>query len=202
MTVIPPYPIFLVRHGETEWNREDRRQGQGDSPLTEKGAGQVQAIGRGIARLIAGQADWRLVASPLGRTRQTAAIVSAACGLPVAFDDRLMEAGFGIWEGLTWPEIDVQRPGASADPYVHFHTPGGETYDQVAARATDWLSSVRQPTIAVSHGVFGRVLRTLYLSRPESAYVDQPAATQQDAFYRLEDGKVTSIDCSMEMAGG
>ena len=193
---IPPFPIFLVRHGETEWNRDDRRQGQKDSPLTARGADQVEAVAKRIATLIAGQPDWRLVASPLGRTRQSAEIISAACGLPIEYDPRLMEVSFGIWEGLSWPEIDAQHPGASADVYTHFKTPGGETYDQVARRALDWLGTVRQPTIAVSHGVLGRVMRTLYLGLGEARMVDQPAATQQDAFFRLEDGRISLVDCA------
>ncbi|MGD9616911.1 MAG: histidine phosphatase family protein, partial [Alphaproteobacteria bacterium] len=77
-------PIFLVRHGETEWNRARRYQGWLDSPLTPEGIAQAEAIGRLLSRLPEA-AEAEIVASPLGRARHTAAII-AAC-LTAAVED-------------------------------------------------------------------------------------------------------------------
>ncbi|MBS0410216.1 MAG: histidine phosphatase family protein, partial [Proteobacteria bacterium] len=65
--------IYLIRHGQTEFNRERRYQGRCDSPLTEVGRRQAHAVGVRLSEL--GVTDFRLVSSPLGRTLETAAIV-------------------------------------------------------------------------------------------------------------------------------
>ena len=88
--------IYLVRHGETEWNRIRRYQGWSDSPLTDQGRAQAQAIGRLLCTLPEAQsAD--LVASPIGRARHTAEIIRECLGRsePLRFDDRLRELSFG-----------------------------------------------------------------------------------------------------------
>ncbi|MCH7942426.1 MAG: histidine phosphatase family protein [Proteobacteria bacterium] len=85
--------IYLVRHGETEWNRAGRMQGQLDSPLTARGEAQALRIGETLCELLDG-VDFELVASPLGRTRATAAIIARALDRdPEAMttDERLME---------------------------------------------------------------------------------------------------------------
>ena len=74
--------ILLVRHGETQWNVERRMQGQKDSPLTERGRRQAQAMAALVAGIVRREAgDWRLVASPLGRAQATAAMIAEAAGL-------------------------------------------------------------------------------------------------------------------------
>lgn len=92
--------IFLVRHGETEWNRVRRYQGWLDSPLTLDGIAQAEAVGRLLSRIpeAAGSA---IVASPLGRARHTAAIIAESLGdalghpRPIRFDERLREISLG-----------------------------------------------------------------------------------------------------------
>lgn len=84
--------IYLVRHGETEWNRAGRMQGQLDSPLTERGQAQARAVGETLAELTNGANGLALVASPLGRTMATATIIAEALdSLNIATDARLME---------------------------------------------------------------------------------------------------------------
>jgi ribosomal-protein-alanine N-acetyltransferase len=84
--------IFLVRHGETEWNLARRYQGWGDSPLTPRGIAQAEAIGRRLRALPEAEGA-TLVASPLGRARRTAEIIQAARVdlAPIEFDERLKE---------------------------------------------------------------------------------------------------------------
>ena len=196
--------IYLLRHGQTIWNREGRLQGQRDSPLTLQGIGQVRAMAALLARAVDAPRGFRLVASPLGRAWQSAVIVAESLGLDpraIAFDDRLKEHGFGAWEGLTQAELEAAHPGAwarrEADKW-DFRVPGGESYALVAARAARWLAELPPDArlIAVGHGLTGRILRGLYAGLPEGEItaLDEP----QDAVFRLEDGQVERLEVESE----
>jgi broad specificity phosphatase PhoE len=134
--------IYLCRHGQTEWNRAHRLQGQCESDLTPLGRAQAGAMGDLLHDLIARDppAPWRIVASPLRRARDTAGIIGAKLGLPVEFDDRLMELTVGEWEGRLRAELAHEHPELFTDRTWFFAAPGGETYDQVMARVAEWLS--------------------------------------------------------------
>ncbi len=190
--------LYLLRHGETEFNVEGRYQGQRDSPLTPRGRDQARRHGALLETLIAEPEAWRLVASPLGRAMATARIVCAELGLPdgaIETDDRLKEMAFGAWEGLTPAEIEAWHPEAwaarGADRWHHLR-PGGESYALLAARVGAFLRDVQGDTIVVGHGGAGRVLRGLYgrLSEAEILVLDEP----QDAIFRLTQGTVARID--------
>ncbi|WP_165187998.1 histidine phosphatase family protein [Caulobacter soli] len=191
--------IYLCRHGQTFYNRELRLQGQLDSDLTPLGRAQAGAMGDLLRDLIARDppADWRIIASPLRRTRDTAGIIGARLGLPVEFDDRLMELGLGDWEGLLRTDIARQHPEAFASREWFFAAPGGETYDQLMARVSAWLgeqaAEPERRLIVVSHGVAGRLLRGAYagLSRAQVLDLDVP----QDALYRLNAGQIDRFEC-------
>ena len=193
--------IYLVRHGRTEFNAEGRFQGQLDSPLTSLGVEQARRYGALLGRLIADPADWRVVASPLGRAVHTAEIIAEGLGLPNDFarDPRLAEIGMGSWDGLTDEEIETVSPGVlkGASRYdFFFRAPDGEGYAAFAARLGDWLAEARGyalPRIAVSHGVAGRVLRGLYAGMDTEAALKLDAP--QDAIFRLAGGHVERIDC-------
>ena len=196
--------IYLVRHGETEWNRAGRMQGQLDSPLTERGQTQARAVGETLAELTNGANGLALVASPLGRTMATAAVIAQAVGSAgslgapdIATDARLMEMSWGEWDGLTHAEIEARNPGElarrEAGRWDH-RPPGGENYATTAPRVAGFLAEVdpNRPLIVVSHGGAGRVIRGLYgkLSRDEMLNLEQP----QDAFHLLRDGQIGRID--------
>ena len=98
--------IYLVRHGETAFNRERRVQGHVDSALTELGVRQAHAVGRLLKDLIRGEPGWRIVSSPLGRARSTAEIVASKLGgLPVELDERLKEMSWGPFDGRLRSEL-------------------------------------------------------------------------------------------------
>jgi broad specificity phosphatase PhoE len=191
--------IYLVRHGETEWNVERRMQGRKESRLTARGEGQAAAMAKLLSGLVAGDrpSSWRLVSSPLGRARQTASAIGASLGLAVEIDERLAEIAFGEWEGQLRDEVAPLHPELFAGREWLVSPPRGETYEQVWARITAWLAD--QPpepdrrVIAVSHGVTGRLLRGAYasLSRHETLMQDTP----QDAVFRLAGGRIERIDC-------
>lgn len=190
--------IYLVRHGETEFNRERRIQGHVDSPLTEKGVRQARAVGRLLADLIGDPAGWRIVSSPLGRARATAEIVAGILeGPAVEFDDRLKEMSWGPFDGRLRGELEAEYPETFGRTGWAFDAGVGETYEQVAARIGAWLAELpREPerrVIAVSHGVSGRVLRGLYADLPRTVAGQQDVP--QDAVYRLWSGNIGRIDC-------
>jgi len=86
--------VYLVRHGETQWNAERRIQGQSDSPLTAKGEQQAWQVGERAKML----GITHIIASDLGRTRRTAEIIAQACGCEITFDSRLRELDMGVLE--------------------------------------------------------------------------------------------------------
>ncbi len=190
--------LYLLRHGETEFNVAGRYQGQQDSPLTARGREQARRHGALLKTLIEAPQDWRLVASPLGRALASARLVCAELGLPedaIETDTRLQEMAFGKWEGLTPAEIQARYPEAwaarEADRWHHLR-PGGESYALLAARIGAFLRGVQGDTIVVGHGGAGRVLRGLYgrLSEDQILALDEP----QDAIFRLTQGSIAHID--------
>lgn len=192
--------IYLVRHGETVWNREGRMQGHLDSPLTPLGEEQARRVGEALGRAIDGGDRFAVVSSPLGRTRRTAAIIKVAAGWKagaIATDDRLKEMTWGAWDGLTLDEIEVREPGEferRRRNRWHYRPPGGESYEMVAARARDWHDAAMPGArlIVVAHGAIGRIIRGHHagLSQAETLTLEEP----QDAFFRLHEGRVERID--------
>lgn len=157
-------PLIFIRHGETDWNREQRYQGQRDIPLNELGRRQAARNGRAVAGILAA-GDWQLVASPLKRTMETMRIVLQAAGQEgrsFATESRLVEVHYGDWEGLTLEEIETRYPddaaARDADKWRNA-PPNGESYAMMAERVADWLTAVESPTFLVAHG---GVLRALY----------------------------------------
>ncbi len=193
--------IYLVRHGQTAFNRDGRLQGHLDSPLTPLGIEQATRVGALLKSLIADPARWAVAASPLGRAAHTARIVADAAGLgEVTLDDRLKEIGMGAWDGLTWAEIAAAAPDivAGAPPHeLFFHSPDGETYAVFAERLGAWVAEAaasRCDWVVVSHGVAGRVLRGLYAGLGWDEAVNLPAP--QDAIFRLAGGVIERIACA------
>lgn len=181
-------PLYFLRHGETEWNRAGRLQGHLDSPLTEKGQNQAALMASILLRELGPRPAFRLVASPLGRARQTAGFLSEALGLPIEIDSQLAELTMGSWDGLTRSEIETRWPGSltgTTDHNWYFRSPDGETADEACARASTWLQTVTQPTIAVAHGFFGKILRGVYAGLDLQASLHQ--SEPQDIVFRLHD---------------
>lgn len=99
--------IYLVRHGETEWNAAGRFQGKLDSRLTKRGVAQAEAYGRRLAAVTSEIVT--LVASPLGRVRETTSIIKSFGRFPeTRWEPRIAEISIGSWDGLTHVDIDAQ----------------------------------------------------------------------------------------------
>lgn len=185
--------IYLIRHGETEWNVQGRFQGRLDSVLTNTGVKQAEAIGKRLAGL--DLSFDAFITSPLGRARQTAAIVAGLVRLPaVQCDDRLAEVSLGSWDGLTDIDIDAQWPGLLDDSTQFdwfFRSPDGESYDAVFQRAECWLRERQGVTVAVSHGLISRLIRGAYSGLPKTEALSLPVP--QDVIWRLSNGRIEPI---------
>ncbi|MFV3131394.1 histidine phosphatase family protein [Niveispirillum sp. KHB5.9] len=187
--IIAGHPILLVRHGQTHWNVEARCQGQMDSDLTDLGRAQADQVGRILLRLVDAIPGWRdavrLVSSPLGRTQETTRIINRHLDLPVSLDARLAEVSFGDWEGMTRREVEAANPWLAAHgPYGwQFHAPNGERYEGVQERLLGFVADVDRPTIAISHGMSGRILRAYYAAQDQETACCLPVP--QDKVFRL-----------------
>lgn len=185
--------IYLIRHGETEWNAEGRFQGGLDSPLTERGIAQAKECGA----LLAAAADTvdAMFASPLGRTRQTEAIVRSFGLYPeTLWEPRLQEVSVGSWDGLTHIDIDACWPGLldGSTPFDwYFRSPDGESFDRAMERVSSWLHDCEGIVVAISHGLVGRLIRGAYLglSRNETLTLPVP----QDVVWRMSGGRVEAV---------
>lgn len=137
--------LLLVRHGETDWNRELRVQGHADPSLNETGRRQARAL----AERLAGVRVDAIYSSDLARARETAEILAASFDAPVRFDAALREVDTGNWTGLTRDEILESFPDA--------HRHDGETREQLAERVVAAIDHMRAAhpgghVLVVTHG--------------------------------------------------
>lgn len=193
----PSLLIYLTRHGETQYNRENRFNGRTDSPLTDIGVSEAHRQGRMLCEVIEPDSGLRIVSSPLGRAVHTAEIIRDQMGMKgheIETDERLTELSFGVWEGLTMDEIERRYPGEWDKRHQNMWTyviPGGESYEMVARRASDWLNEAQGLMLVVTHGGVERVLRGLYGRLPlsEIGHLAEP----QDVLFQLKGGQITKI---------
>ncbi|MDQ8700713.1 histidine phosphatase family protein [Hyphomicrobium sp. LHD-15] len=163
---MPDHPtIYFIRHGETDWNRDRRYQGQQDVPLNETGRTQAQRNGLALRVFLPSIAEATFVASPLGRTRETMQIVRRELGLPADrydIDPRLMELSYGAWEGTLQDDLAEHDPDGfaarSQDPF-RWRPENGESYADLLARVKLWSGAIRQDCVVVSHGGVSRCLQ-------------------------------------------
>ena len=149
--------VYLVRHGETQWNAERRIQGQSDSPLTAKGEQQAMQVASRAKEL----GITHIISSDLGRTRRTAEIIAQACGCDIILDPRLRELNMGVLEkrhidSLTEEEENWRRQLVNGT--VDGRIPEGESMQELSDRVNAALESCRDLPLGsrpllVSHGI-------------------------------------------------
>jgi broad specificity phosphatase PhoE len=164
--------LIVVRHCETGWNRERRFQGWQDSPLSDRGCAQAEAVSRTLAEEKLGA----VYASPLGRAVQTAGVIARPHGLRVTLDPAFKEMSFGAWEGLDVDDVKLKFPEDFATWRAEPHRArfgGPETVEDVRTRALAGLRRLQEAhdgeTVAlVSHGVVVRLIILDALGLPSS----------------------------------
>jgi broad specificity phosphatase PhoE len=184
--------LYLIRHGETDWNRESRYQGQRDIALNDTGRAQARRHGAVLKSLVPSIATYAFVASPLGRAAETMRLLRAELGFApddFATEPDLIELSYGDWEGKLASELPASDPdsvaGKVADPFG-WRPRGGESYADLETRISGWLRTLDRNTVAVSHGGVSRVARgaLLGLERRTVPFLEVP----QDRLLKLADG--------------
>ena len=185
----------LLRHAETEWNREKRIQGQQDSALTSSGRQQAKSWGRALGRC---QLDY-MVSSDLGRATQTAFLINESLELGYSVEPRLREQNWGLWSGLKLAELfKIDDLKVQVKMGWHFRPLEGESRLEVLERSQQALMDIThrlwgQRILVVTHGgVIRCLLYHLYGRKflPEESPLLEP--------YRLHwlsyDGEGLKID--------
>ena len=153
--------VYVVRHGQTEWNVAGLLQGSSDVALTEAGRQQARETAAALAEVVPAGAT--VVTSPLSRAHDTAVAIARELSGAATVDERLRERDYGVWEGITpaeresgWPD-EVRAWREHGDPDI----PGFERHDTVRTRMVEaieeWADAVAGPLVVVSHGSSARV---------------------------------------------
>lgn len=169
--------LYIVRHGETEWNKEKLLQGSTDIPLSEEGRRLARISGEALADV---PFD-RIYSSPLQRAYETACLFRGKQPVPIIRDERLRELCFGEYEGQNMSEL-LQDTSSSfryffKQPELYQAPPSGETLEALCARAADFMTSVILPlqtschrVMIVAHGAMNKALMTFVKGHELSAF--------------------------------
>lgn len=180
MTACPP--LYILRHGETDWNVEGRLQGRFDSNLTAKGIQHAQ-----MQHAILKRQDlngFHAISSPQGRAQATAQIALKGLLSPVFADAALSEVGLGDWAGESRAEMMAQS-GAVDGFALYDMAPGGEGLAALRQRCESFLRGLKQPAVLITHGITSRMLR-LILTDQSTGRLRQMQGGQGVVFHLVE----------------
>ena len=159
--------IYVARHGQTQWNAENKVCGRTDLQLTEAGLQQALLLAERTKDLALDV----IISSPMQRARQTAAPAAALHGLEMLVDERLIEQDYGIYEGVS----RFDEGFLSNKRHFAFRYPGGESMMDVAHRVYGFLEEIREKypdkaVLLVCHGGVCRVIRTYFEDMTNEEY--------------------------------
>jgi probable phosphoglycerate mutase len=162
----------LIRHGQTDWNRDDKLQGSSDIPLNDAGREQAHEA----ARALAAAGTWHaVVSSPLSRARETAEIIARDLGLELgpSYPD-LIERDYGALEGTS--------SSAAVAAHPHRDYPGAETLDEVATRGRRAMNEIadaygEQQVVVVAHGTLIRYTLASLAGHPIAGILNGAVST-------------------------
>jgi len=192
--------LILVRHGESEWNRAGRIQGQVNSPLTDLGINQAKAIRDYLSGILLNQ-ELEIYTSPLDRAIQTAEIIAQGIDHPsskIIIEERLNDFNVGEISGtFGWDKVAEIFPEQAQlrlqDP-MRFHPSGGESGAEFEARLRSLLEDLKDDgtlKLMVSHGIVNKFIRGILKNLSGKEMVE--LGESQNTIYRLEQGEETEI---------
>ncbi|MBV8636849.1 MAG: histidine phosphatase family protein [Candidatus Eremiobacteraeota bacterium] len=191
--------VSIVRHGETDWNREGRYQGQRESRLTETGRQQANAL----ADALGGARISRVISSPLARCVDTAAPLAARLGVDIEVDRRLIEISHGTWEGrlredLEREDPEVLRAWRETPERVRFE--GGESLDDVMQRWRAFARTIGEnaDVAIVTHDVLVRLALLDAAHRPLSQLWEPQVRNGAYARFSVDGGIWQVLDACVD----
>ena len=197
--------LILVRHGESEWNREGRVQGQFDSPLTEMGVVQAKSVSRYLSGVLLKE-PLRIYTSPLERASETASIIAEELQYPkekIIIEERLNDFNLGVIAGTYgWDKVAEMYPDLARmrlqDP-LRFHPPGGECGADFEARLRSFLDDLQDDGITkllVSHGIVNKFIRGIRRNLKGEEII--ALGESQDTIYCLDHEQEKEINLARE----
>ena len=192
--------LILVRHGESEWNRAGRIQGQVNSPLTDLGISQARAISDYLSGIFLNQ-ELEIYSSPLKRAIQTAEIIAKGIdhlSSEVIIEERLNDFNLGEISGTYgWDKVAEIFPEQAQlrlqDP-MRFHPSGGESGAEFEARLRSLMEELMgddKTKLFVSHGIVNKFIRGIYKNISGKEMIN--LGESQNTIYCLEHGDETEI---------
>lgn len=165
--------LYIVRHGATELNGTDIFRGRRDIPLSDKGKKESAQI----AEYFSGKTIKRIIASPLTRAQETAAVISEATGAPIDTRDEFIDMHFSGWEGLTVDEVQKRFP-VQLEAWTKwpqkFRIRGGENLTNVRRRVVQGLQRIEEEDggdiVVVTHRVICKLIVLHFLSMPNQLF--------------------------------
>ncbi len=157
--------VYLLRHGQTDWNKKGIVQGRYDVPLNDTGREQARE-----AKKILDEVDFiACYVSPLCRARETAAIALEGRDIPFIIENRLVEMAYGPYEGTNWKAGDYQLTRRR----LAYRYKGGESYLDLAYRAFSFLEEIREVekkgnVLLVCHGGIARVINSYFIDEVDN----------------------------------
>jgi probable phosphoglycerate mutase len=172
--------IYITRHGETQWNKENRLQGWRDSELTDNGIRNATALGERL-----GQTKFQAIySSPIERAVKTAKLICSDRKIPILFEDSLKEINLGDWEGKVKEEIEENSKQAFFDfwnaPHLYNHEPHqGESLSALKSRVEHVINKIIAENndgnvLIVTHGVTIRAILSYLMNIPTEKWWDGP----------------------------
>ena len=171
--------IYVVRHGETDWNKEDKVLGRTNIPLNERGVVQAYVLAN---KLKEKRIDV-VLSSPLDRAVETAAIIAREIGVPHKIEEVLIEQNFGIYEGMNRSDSEYQK----AKRCFFMRYPEGESYLEVATRIYSFVmetESLYDNALIVTHGGICRIICSYFKDMTNDEFVSFTQGNCEVVAYR------------------
>ncbi len=173
--------LAVLRHAPTAWNESGKLQGRSDPPLSPQGRALAAAW-----RIDPAWRNWRVIASPLQRARETASLMFPDCTIEI--EPRLVEMDFGAWEGQSLADLraDPRNDTARLEAMgLDFRAPGGESPRDLQNRLQPWLgelAAARRDTVAIAHK---SILRALYALASGWRMMEKPPVKFKDGHAQI-----------------